>query len=263
MPALARYLTPTRVSAFHRCKLAFKLSWVDHADPGPPPFPLVAGSYLHACLAAHHRTEPRDASAVVALVAEVREELADRLPDAELCAAQGVVATALLDYHRWPERARGDEVHAELDLRGSLGAVTFAARADLVTYRTDTDTVTADEFKLSMPADDGLLQASAAHLGLRCSLYPGSTPIVHRVVWFRRDGHPEIGARTVALDADAYRRTLLGVYETARSVGREFARPADEAWAPSPGAGCAVCDHAGGACPHAAALVVAAARDTF
>ncbi len=148
-----RTLSPSKVSAFTECPLAFRLSIIDHL-PEPPSSPALKGTLVHAALerlfwchrqGTRTRAAAREELGVAWSALVVDPEFAELGLDEDEKEAFVADAATLVDHYFDLEDPDGVEaVGVEVGLEATVGSVTLRGIIDRLDIRPDGELVVVD-----------------------------------------------------------------------------------------------------------------------
>ncbi len=243
--ALPRSLSPTRVTSFTACPLAFRLRAIDRL-PEPPSPHAVKGTLVHRVLerlvwdhAGTDRTPAVAAAELERAWVELRgsDEFAELgLDDAEATAFRADAAHLLENYFaiEAPEgvRAIGVEVCLEADLdglrlRGIIDRLDLTERGELVVVDYKTGRAPSARFEQA--------KLTGVHLyALLCEQALGKVPVEVRLLHLREP---------LSITATPSAQTLRGQRQRTLAVWRAIERACDkEDFAPRPSGLCEYCN---------------------
>jgi putative RecB family exonuclease len=237
-------LSPSKISAFKQCPLAFRFSVIDRI-PEPPSAPASKGTLVHRALELLMLRPPTDRTPAAALadLDRARVELAGHpefaglnLTEAELDAFHADAARMVGRYFDLEDPARVRVVGLELMLTVSVGGLTLRGIIDRLELDADGELVVTD-YKTGGSPRRGY---EAARLGgvhfysLLCERLLGRRPV--RIQLMYLSSKPEVISTTPsAQSVTGTERLALALYD---AVERACAR---EDFRPNPGRLCDFC----------------------
>jgi putative RecB family exonuclease len=239
-----RTLSPSKVTSFTACPLAFRLSLIDHL-PEPPSPQAVKGTLVHAALERlfwHHPAGSRTPAAAAAELDRAWEDLAE---DPEFTALElgpeeaetfRTDAAGLLErYFRLEDPDAVEPVGVELLLEAEIGGVRLRGIIDRLDRRADGELVVVDYKSGRAPSErheQGRLVGVHVY-ALLCEQVLGQVPAEVRLLYLRDP--VEVVARPTAQSLRGQRQRTLAVWAAIeRACEREDFRP-------SPGPLCKFC----------------------
>lgn len=236
-------LSPSAVSAFKSCGLAFRFSYVDRL-PEPPSVPASRGTLVHAALERLmlHPPAARTPETARAELDRAHDELAEHPEfaglelDAEARSAFHDEATELVErYFELEDPARVTPIGLEVKLEAEIGGVVVRGVIDRLELDADGELVVTDYKTGSVPSERVEQQrlAGVHFYSALCEQVVGRRPARVQLLYLSK---PEaIIARPTDRSTAGLARRTAAVYEAVRQACYR------EDFRPSPGALCSWC----------------------
>ena len=240
-----RSLTPTKVSSFTSCPLAFRLAVIDRL-PEPPAVPAVKGTLVHSALEGLHWNHPPGRRSEAAAQAELDVAWAKLRRTADFLGlglddegAEAFVSDAadlVRNYFQLEDPDRVRSVGVELCLESELDHLRLRGVIDRLDVTDDGELVVVDYKTGKAPSE----RFEHAKLGgvhtyaLLCERVLGRTPVAVRLLFLREP---------VELIARPSGQTIRGQRQRTVAVWRAIERAcATEDFRPRPSALCRFCN---------------------
>jgi putative RecB family exonuclease len=229
-----RSLSPSKVSSFTDCALAFRFSAIDRL-PEPPTAAATRGTLVHAALERLHLLDPHDRTldAALACLGDAAVELRDDaeyvglgLTDDEAAAFQAEAADLVRNYFRLEDPSAVQSIGLELKVEAEIDGVRLRGIIDRLELDADGELVVTDYKTGSAPsAQHERKRLSGVHIySLLCEQLLGRRPRTVQLLYLKAP----LAITTHPSDRSTRgtRRTLGAVWQAVeRACDREDFRP--------------------------------------